>query len=449
MAQSDEEKWLQYAEEYGSPLEDQNKVVVVEEDDIDETMSIPGLQYNIDPTTSTRATPLRYVQLHLSSLFAKIAAMLQTVTNAVSDLAQIKAETNAAKDAANQAAENVQDAIDDAEVATDGAERVNATLVGATVTITNRNGQSTSVNIGFEIAPENVYTSKQAMIVDAANVPAGKFCMIATTSPTDPDNATLWSRNSQPASAGEGAFTFLSDLDQAATHVWDDWNTNLRQQVVTATNDANTAASNANAKAVLANTAASNADTSRQAIEQNESTRQSNESTRQQNETTRGQNEQSRVNAETLREQQATNDHQQYLSDTQLAGQDHNRAVQDHNTADADHTLAGQDHETASDDHDTALQDHQNTTDAIEASETQTDIAEEYNQHPPYIGNDNYWYLYNTTTHAYVRAAYAKGNDLDYSTMTPEEVQMLIDNIKADLIVASIETCESIIDELT
>lgn len=216
MAQSDEEKWLQYAEEYGSPLEDQNKVVVVEEEDIDETMSIPGLQYNIDPTTSTRATPLRYVQLHLSSLFRKISAMLQTVTNAVSDLAQIKTETNAA-------------------------------------------------------------------------------------------------------------------------------------------------ATNANNKALLANTAAQNADNK----------------------------------ASTAKSQ-------------------------------------GNDAESKGN-----------------FAKTQGDYAKAWNDHPPYIGNDNYWYLYNTTTHAYVRAAYAKGNDLDYSTMTPEEVQMLIDNIKSDLIVASVETCESIIDELT
>lgn len=41
-----------------------------------------------------------------------------------------------------------------------------------------------------------------------------------------------------------------------------------------------------------------------------------------------------------------------------------------------------------------------------------------------------------------------KGDALNYSDMTPQEKQDLIDNIKEDLIFASDETCESIIDEL-
>lgn len=346
MAQSDEEKWLQYAEEYGSPLEDQNKVVVVEEEDIDETMSIPGLQYNIDPTTSTRATPLRYVQLHLSSLFRKISAMLQTVTNAVSDLAQIKTETNAAKDAANQAASDVSDAID-------MAETVNAALEGYTVTITDHDGVSRSVDIGFDMY--RTYTSVSAMNADAANVPQGKFVVIATTDPTSEDNAKMYCKNSQ------GSFTFLCDIDQASSAAWADWLNNMKPVIQQSVSDANTAATNANNKASLANTAAQNADNK--------------------------------------------------ASTAQSQGND----------AESKGNFA----------------------------KTQGDYAKAWNDHPPYIGNDNYWYLYNTTTHAYVRAAYAKGNDLDYSTMTPEEVQMLIDNIKSDLIVASVETCESIIDELT
>jgi hypothetical protein len=86
-------------------------------------------------------------------------------------------------------------------------------------------------------------------------------------------------------------------------------------------------------------------------------------------------------------------------------------------------------------------------------AKAQGDYAKEWNDHPPFIGNGttgdlNFWYLYDVTTARYVKGAYAKGDDLDYSTITPEEKQRLIDNIKADLIFASVETCEAIIDEI-
>ena len=73
--------------------------------------------------------------------------------------------------------------------ATNEASNVNAQLSGFTVTITNRNGQSSSVDIGFEIY--RTYTSVALMNADAENVPQGKFVVIATTSPTDPDNAKM------------------------------------------------------------------------------------------------------------------------------------------------------------------------------------------------------------------------------------------------------------------
>ena len=75
-----------------------------------------------------------------------------------------------------------------------GAENLNATLVGFTVSITNRQGVTTSVDIGFEIY--RTYASITAMNADAANVPQGKFVVIATTDPTDPDNAKMYCRNS-------------------------------------------------------------------------------------------------------------------------------------------------------------------------------------------------------------------------------------------------------------
>ena len=110
----------------------------------------------------------------------------------------------------------------DALEATAGAEKVNATLVGMTVTVTDRNGQSRSQNIGFEITEDHVYPSIAAMQADAANVLPGKFCMVATTDKTSEENARLYTKNSA------GGFTFLSDLDQAATHAFADWMDNYK-----------------------------------------------------------------------------------------------------------------------------------------------------------------------------------------------------------------------------
>lgn len=279
--------------------------------------------------------------------------MLNPIDSAVSDLVTLKQQTAAARDAANAAAEDVGEAVDQAET-------VNASLVGYTVTITDRDGVSHSVDIGFEIY--RTYTSVSAMNADASNVPQGKFVVIATTSTTDPDNAKMYCKNSQ------GAFTFLCDLDQASSAAWAEWLNSMEPAIRSATSAANQAAGRVDTVVATANS-------------------------------------------------------------------DHERAIQDHNTANSDHLQA--------------QRDHRDVLDAIDDSETETSIASEYNQNPPYIGNDNYWYLYNINTHSYVRNAYAKGDDLDYSTMTQEEIQMLIEDIKENLIVASIATCESIIDELT
>ena len=147
---------------------------------------------------------------------------------------------NEAAAAATTAAGNVQTAIDAAEAATAEASNVNAQLSGMTVTITNRQGQASSVNIGFEIY--RTYTSVAAMNADAANVPNGKFVMIATTDPTSADNAKLYAKNSQ------GGFSFLSDLDQASSAAWADWLNNMKPAIQSATNAANTAASTATAQ---------------------------------------------------------------------------------------------------------------------------------------------------------------------------------------------------------
>ena len=172
------------------------------------------------------------------------------------------------------------------EAATTGALNVNAELNGMTVRITNRQGVSREVNIGFEILAENVYPSVEAMIADAANVRAGRFCMIATTDPTSEDNAQLWSRNSSAATSAH-PFTFLSDLDQASTAAFADWLNNYKP-----------------------------------VIESDHSRAESDHS-------------------------RAESDHSRAETDHSTATGDHNQATGDHNQAGQDHSQYQQDHQTS------------------------------------------------------------------------------------------------------
>lgn len=348
----------EYLEQYGSAIGTGAVRLLTQEELNDPTLEallIPSMM----PSTE------EWVQTSLSN-------MMRPITTATSDLTTLKQQTAAAAAAANDAAGSVETAVT-------AAGNVNATLYGMTVTVTDRQGVSTSVNIGFEIF--RTYTSKALMRADAANVPEGRFVMIGTTDHTDPDNATLWARNSLAANVADPQFPFdfLSDLDQASTAAWADWLDNMKPSIEAAI-------------------------------------------------TTAG------------------NDHTQALSDHKTATQDHSTASTDHQTATSDHQASA----TA-----TALANEKAllANQKAKYANTEGGYAEELNSHPPFIGDGttgdlNYWYLYNTNTHAYVRAAYAKGNDLDYSTMTAEERQRLIDDIKADLVFASVQTCEDIIDEL-
>ena len=198
----------------------QNATPIMPEDEIDETVSMPAVKFSDNPLVNSRATPVGYRQVPVATFFNRIDALAQHVDDAASGVEELKQETAAARDGANQAAER-------ADQATTAATNVNADLNGMTVTITNRQGVSTSANIGFEILQEHVYPSIAAMNADAANVRAGQFCMIATTDPTSPDNAQLWSRNSSEATS-EKPFTFLSDLDQASSAAFADWLNNYK-----------------------------------------------------------------------------------------------------------------------------------------------------------------------------------------------------------------------------
>jgi hypothetical protein len=210
--------------ENGSQVGSQKVIDLTEAEMTDEALSaliIPSVR----PTTN------EWVQTTLKT-------MMRPITRNIADLGTIKQQTLAARDAANTAAS--------------GAENVDAMLVGMTLSITDRQGQTTSVNIGFEIY--RTYPSVAAMNADAAGVPAGKFVIIATQDKTSEDNAKMYCKNSQ------GSFTFLCDIDQASSSAWADWLNNMKPAIQQATTDANNAALNANAKADAAQAAADNAD---------------------------------------------------------------------------------------------------------------------------------------------------------------------------------------------
>ena len=214
MAVTDEfrENWLECQEEYGKNIE-AGDIPVLELDRIDESISLPAVKFTapFDPSIDNQFDS--YVHVPMKTFKKPIDDLAAQVSQATSDLVDLKQRT--------------EQATADAIAATDEASNVDADLTGMTVTITNRKGVSKEVNIGFEILERNVYPSIAAMNANAANVRPGEFCMIATTDPTSPENAQLWSRNSSP-STSEPPFTFLSDLDQAATSAFADWLENYK-----------------------------------------------------------------------------------------------------------------------------------------------------------------------------------------------------------------------------
>ena len=214
MAVSDEfrEQWLECQEEYGKNIES-GDIPVLELDRIEESISLPAVKFTAPFNPNIDNQFDSYVHVPMATFKKPIDDLAAQVSQATADLVEVKQAT-------------VQ-ATADAIAATDEASNVDADLTGMTVTITNRKGVSKEVNIGFEILERNVYPSIAAMNANAAYVRAGEFCMIATTDPTSPENAQLWSRNSSP-STSEHPFTFLSDLDQAATSAFADWLENYK-----------------------------------------------------------------------------------------------------------------------------------------------------------------------------------------------------------------------------
>lgn len=401
MTDDEKELWLEGAETFGDAVENRRIVPVMEEGEMDFTVSMPAVKYDKDPSIHTSAKPEGYRQVYWKTFWNKIMEGYNMAMDATSDLTDLKTLIEQTIEEAEAAAQAATEAVE-------AAENVNADLTGMTVTIVDREGQSKSVNIGFEISEDHVYLSKAAMKADAANVSKGQFCMIANNNPDDEDNATLWSRNAYSASDPEHfPYTFLSDLDQASSAAWADWLENMKPQI-------------------------------REAIAQ------------------------------------AASDHTR-------ATTDHSVATQDHNTAIADHTIALQDHVTADGDHKQADIDHEASTNATVYANEQAALLEEWNEHQPYIGDGttgdaNYWYIWSNGQ--YVKSVYAKGDNLDWDSMTQAEkealaremlVQIAFDDVPVEgslkavksgglytefakkqdkITVASVATCEACIDEL-
>lgn len=108
-------------------------------------------------------------------------------------------------------------------------------------------------------------------------------------------------------------------------------------------------------------------------------------------------------------------------------------------------------------DHERALADHTASVTATTNANTQAARAKEWADHPPYIANGteahpgdlNYWYIWNDVSDTYVKSPYAKGDDLHWEEMTPQEKEDLAERVLEQLTFATEETCEDIIDELT
>lgn len=349
--------------------------------------------------------------------------------------------------------------------ATTEANRVNATLVGFTVTITDRNGVSRSQDIGFEMY--RTYPSVAAMNADAANVPQGKFVIIATEDATSADNAKMYCKNSQ------GGFTFLCDLDQASSSAWADWLNNMKplieaaiaqaaQDHTTFTSDHATASSD-HTTAVSDSTRAGQDHTTAVADHNtavSDSSRAAQDHTRAETDHATASSDHSTASSDHTR---AESDHTTASSDTSRASDDHDMAEGDHTRAESESARALSDHNTASEDHAVATQDHtQAGTDhtlsvnATNNANTQANRAKGWADHAPYVadgssdypGDLDYWYLWDEETGLYVKSRYAKGDNLHWDEMSEEEKAALADKVLDEIIWATTQTCEDIIEEL-
>lgn len=152
-----------------------------------------------------------------------------------------------------------------------------------------------------------------------------------------------------------------------------------------------TATDNANTQASAAQNAANAANTSRANIEKNEAARQKAETDRGTSETTRQTQETARQNAETQRA----------------------KAESSRNS-----------NETARKTAETQRQ--KDTATAITNSKTQTDLAQELNEHPPKMGENGNWWRWNLQTHAYEDTGIIARGGAMYPTFSQSRNKLLM-----------------------
>lgn len=103
------QQWLAAADEYSAPLEDWQKVPVIsKEEDYNEMMSIPGVKYSADPTLTSNAKPLNFVQLHLGTLFHRINNMEDGLVTAKENAETATSNANTAAGRADESREAIE-----------------------------------------------------------------------------------------------------------------------------------------------------------------------------------------------------------------------------------------------------------------------------------------------------------------------------------------------------
>ena len=274
---------------------------------------------------------------------------------------------------------------------------------------------------------------------DAATVRAGRFCMIATTDPTSPDNAQLWSRNSSAATS-EHPFTFLSDLDQASSAAFADWLDNYKPVIEADHSRAEADHTQAGSDHSRAETDHSRAETDHATASADHTQAGNDHETALTDHSTsasdhsRAETDHSRSEADHTQagsdHSRAETDHQTASADHTQAGSDHSRAETDHQTASSDHAQAGSDHSRSDADHSTAVQDHTDSEAATDNANTEANRAKGYNDHPWEIGDDGFIYVWDEQTQAMVRT---EKMIIDFSDLTPEQQAVMIQEFLARL----------------
>ena len=239
--------------------------------------SLPGVKYK---TVEGRQVPDGYFKMKIADFRQPAVDAAEEAQTVLDSITESMENVEAATQSANDAASAANEAAGDCEDATINAENVNATLNGTMLSVTNRNGVTTTSDVqgpqgiqgiqgiqgekgdkgdkgdtGEPLVIYNSYASIAAMNADASNIPTGQMAVIASNDPTDPDNAKMYVKNA------DGTMRFVCDIDQASAEAWADWLENEKPVIEQAVSDAGDATTAANNAAETANTAAASVET--------------------------------------------------------------------------------------------------------------------------------------------------------------------------------------------